>query len=385
MKLIKYKILIICFFLSTNLIADELPNNIKSHFQNKLVIERTKLENCIKNEGLSEVDIINTSCEISDLLLKSLLILGDKKRNINIFDALGDDRFKNYKKTKSSKVTYPKYANLNGIQGRQILSFTIEANGSISNILPVRGICGNPDGPSSSARDCVIFEAASKKALKKMEYKPAKFNGKNIQTNNAKHAFTFLMEGIDARTKFSITNSGTVMAEPIKDVIINRIIRVQDLLSDQNLDLAESMSLNYVDTHLLFQFLLGKIYMAKGDNDKAIKYFRSFLYSTNASVYYIDKSFLVEAYAFLVEALFKKNDFNAIAGLEEDMSYNMRYETKTYNTVFSLTYFYIGASLLNTSNVDNGIYYLIKAKRGSSSLGLKKIINQNLKIIADQL
>ena len=169
MKLIKYKILIICFFLSTNLIADELPNNIKSHFQNKLIIERTKLENCIKNEGLSEVDIINTSCEISDLLLKSLLILVDKKRNINIFDALGDDRFKNYKKTKSSKVMYPKYANLNGIQGRQILSFTIEANGSISNILPVRGICGNPDGPSSSVRDCVIFEAASKKALKKME------------------------------------------------------------------------------------------------------------------------------------------------------------------------------------------------------------------------
>ena len=57
-----------------------------------------------------------------------VLVLDDKKRNINIFDALGDDRFKNYKKTKSSKVTYPKYANLNGIQGRQILSFTIEAS-----------------------------------------------------------------------------------------------------------------------------------------------------------------------------------------------------------------------------------------------------------------
>ena len=364
MKLIKHKILITCFFLSTNLIADELLNNIKIHFQNNLVIERTKLENCIKTEGFFKANIINTSCEITDSLLKSLLILDEKKRNINIFDALGDDRFENYKNVKSSKLIYPRYAQSSGIQGRQILSFTIENDGSITNIHSVRGICGNPDGPSSSTRDCKIFEAASKNALKKMKYEPAKFNGKNIKIKNAKHSFTFIMAGID---------------------LPGRIVRVQELLNEQNLDLAESISIDYVDTDVLFEFLLGKIYMTRGDNDRAIKYFRSFLYSTNTSEYNIPKPFLVEAYGFLIEMLFKKNDFNAIAELEEDLSYNIRYESKTYDTVFSITYFYIGASLLNIGNVDSGLYYLVKSKRGTSNQALRKIINQNLKIVADQL
>jgi tetratricopeptide (TPR) repeat protein len=314
--------------LSTNLIADELLNKIKIHFQNNLVIERTKLENCIKAEGFFKANIINTSCEITDSLLKSLLILDEKNRNINIFDALGDDRFENYKNVKSSKLIYPRYAQSSGIQGRQILSFTIENDGSITNIHSVRG------------------------------------NGKNIKTKNAKHAFTFIMGGID---------------------LPDRIIRVQELLNDQNLDLAESISIDYVDTDILFKFLLGKIYMTRGDNDRAIKYFRSFLYSTNTSEYNIPKPFLVEAYGFLIEMLFKKNDFNAIAELEEDLSYNIRYESKTYDTVFSITYFYIGASLLNIGNVDSGLYYLVKSKRGTSNQALRKIINQNLKIVADQL
>ena len=58
-----------------------------------------------------------------------------------------------------------------------------------------------------------------------------------------------------------------------------------------------------------------------------------------------------------------------------DLSDNLRYTSNNYNTVFSITYFYIGAALLNTGDLNNGLYYLIKSKRESSSEKLKTVIN----------
>ena len=115
--------------------------------------------------------------------------------------------------------------------------------------------------------------------------------------------------------------------------------------------------------------------MANGDLQMAINHFHQFLYSTSSSEYYIDKPFLIEAYGFLIELLYKNGSFDEIAKIEMDLSDNLRYTSNNYNTVFSITYFYIGAALLNTGDLNNGLYYLIKSKRESSSVNLKTVIN----------
>ena len=383
MKPTKIKILTLMLAISPSISANQLPENISNFFNNITSIEREKLTQCIQNEGLVGKEIINTSCEITDQLSKALITMNEYK-NINIFNALGDERFINYKKIKSSKVAYPKYARENAIQGKQILSFTIEKDGTITNIVPTMGICGNPDGPPQSVKECGIFRAASKKALLRMKYKPASFNGVPITTHNVKHQFTFIMEGIDAPKKYYVKD-GKVVIDTIDGVIINRLIRVQDLLNKKNFESAKSIAAENDKNHLLFKFLLGKIYMATGDTQMAINHFHQFLYSTSSSEYYIDKRFLIEAYGFLIELLYKNGSFNEIAKIEMDLSDNIKYTTNNYNTVFSLTYFYIGAALLNIGDLNNGLYYLIKSKRESSSENLKTLINQIIDRVENSL
>ena len=256
MKLTKIKILTLMLVISPSISANQLPENISNFFNNITSIEREKLTQCIQNEGLVGKEIINTSCEITDQLSKALITMNEYK-NINIFNALGDERFINYKKIKSSKVAYPKYARENAIQGKQILSFTIEKDGTITNIVPTMGICGNPDGPPQSVKECGIFRAASKKALLRMKYKPASFNGVPITTHNVKHQFTFIMEGIDAPKKYYVKD-GKVVIDTIDGVIINRLIRVQDLLNKKNFESAKSIAAENDKNHLLFKFLLIK-------------------------------------------------------------------------------------------------------------------------------
>lgn len=373
MKLTKIKILTLMLVISSSISANQLPGNVSKFFNNIISSEREKLTQCIQNEGLVGKEIINTSCEITDQLSKSLITMNEYK-NINIFNALGDERFVNYKKIKSSKAAYPKYAQRNAIQGRQILSFTIKEDGTITNIVPTLGICGNPDGPPQAVKECGIFRAASKKALLGMKYKPATFEGMPITTHNVKHQFTFIMEGIDASKKYYVRDD-RVVVDSIDGVVIRRLARVQDLLNKSNFELAESIAIENRENHLLFKFLLGKIYMANGDSQMAINHFHQFLYSTSSSEYYIDKPFLIEAYGFLIELLYKNGSFDKIAKIEMDLSDNLRYTSNNYNTVFSITYFYIGAALLNTGDLNNGLYYLIKSKRESSSVNLKTVIN----------
>lgn len=373
MKLTKIKILTLMLVISSSISANQLPGNVSKFFNNIISSEREKLTQCIQNEGLVGKEIINTSCEITDQLSKSLITMNEYK-NINIFNALGDERFVNYKKIKSSKAAYPKYAQRNAIQGRQILSFTIKEDGTITNIVPTLGICGNPDGPPQAVKECAIFRAASKKALLGMKYKPATFEGMPITTHNVKHQFTFIMEGIDASKKYYVRDD-RVVVDSIDGAVIRRLGRVQDLLNKSNFELAESIAIENRENHLLFKFLLGKIYMANGDSQMAINHFHQFLYSTSSSEYYIDKPFLIEAYGFLIELLYKNGSFDKIAKIEMDLSDNLRYTSNNYNTVFSITYFYIGAALLNTGDLNNGLYYLIKSKRESSSVNLKTVIN----------
>ena len=82
--------------ISPSISANQLPENISNFFNNITSIEREKLTQCIQNEGLVGKEIINTSCEITDQLSKALITMNEYK-NINIFNALGDERFINYK------------------------------------------------------------------------------------------------------------------------------------------------------------------------------------------------------------------------------------------------------------------------------------------------
>ena len=118
MKLIKYRIVIICFFLLNNLIADELPNNIKSHFQNKLAIERTKQEKDPKLKENKKIDIQpNLIKSFEDLLeicsyKKEIKLKYELEKNVNLVSfenqrieiSFNEDLDKEFVKDLSSKL-----------------------------------------------------------------------------------------------------------------------------------------------------------------------------------------------------------------------------------------------------------------------------------------
>ena len=57
------------------------------------------------------------------------------------------------------KVTpiYPRRAQERGIQGYSIVAFTITETGTVEDVVPLEGFCGDPTDPATEYRKCSIF------------------------------------------------------------------------------------------------------------------------------------------------------------------------------------------------------------------------------------
>ena len=72
------------------------------------------------------------------------------------------------------KVTpiYPRRAQERGIQGYSIVAFTITETGTVEDVVPLEGFCGDPTDPATEYRKCSIFNSAASRAALKLKYKP---------------------------------------------------------------------------------------------------------------------------------------------------------------------------------------------------------------------
>ena len=93
------------------------------------------------------------------------------------------------------KVTpiYPRRAQERGTQGYALVKFTITESGTVENVEPVEGFCGDPTNPDTEFRPCTMLNSASSRAALKLKYKPKIVDGKAVAVDDVLHRFTFLL------------------------------------------------------------------------------------------------------------------------------------------------------------------------------------------------
>ena len=93
------------------------------------------------------------------------------------------------------KVTpiYPRRAQERGTQGYALVKFTITESGTVENVEPVEGFCGDPTNPDTEFRTCTMFNSASSRAALKLKYKPKIVDGKAVAVDDVLHRFTFIL------------------------------------------------------------------------------------------------------------------------------------------------------------------------------------------------
>ena len=96
------------------------------------------------------------------------------------------------------KVTpiYPRRAQERGIQGYSIVAFTITETGTVEDVVPLEGFCGDPTDPATEYRTCSIFNSAASRAALKLKYKPKIVDGNAVKVYDVPHKFTFILEDL---------------------------------------------------------------------------------------------------------------------------------------------------------------------------------------------
>ena len=96
------------------------------------------------------------------------------------------------------KVTpiYPRRAQERGIQGYSIVAFTSTETGTVEDVVPLEGFCGDPTDPATEYRKCSIFNSAASRAALKLKYKPKIVDGNAVKVYDVPHKFTFILEDL---------------------------------------------------------------------------------------------------------------------------------------------------------------------------------------------
>jgi protein TonB len=94
------------------------------------------------------------------------------------------------------KVTpiYPRRAQERGIMGYAIVAFTITETGTVEDVVPLEGYCGDPRDETTDFRACSIFNSAASRAALKLKYKPKIVDGNAVKVFDVPHKFTFILE-----------------------------------------------------------------------------------------------------------------------------------------------------------------------------------------------
>ena len=343
-----------------NPVQNPLNKHTKSYFSDIFQDELANFNKCIKNEGLNELAQIRTKCEISKSLSDAAFILDGK--NITAFDLL--NKYTKYEKIKIVQPIYPKNMLQFGETGFVIVEFDITQDGKVINTKAIDGRCGNLSNPYTQLEPCSFFNRAAIAALVKSQYSPAKFNNKAIYTEGAKHRFTFSLRPEYLEVENNVKQAYRAVIKKIRTKDFDGAIA----LAEENIKYDE-----------IFIFELARAYHFKAQYTKTTSLLFEFIEESKKNKEQYPEEILFSSLIILIESLYFVDDYKNIISLENSISQALKQKSK-YRENLAMTSLYLGASFVNSGDLNKGMFYLGLARKYSASdnqlESVDRVINQ---------
>ena len=365
MKRINNKFLFFLILITAQNSYSQLNEKLEDYFSSVYINEKSKFLDCVKLEGLQELEKINTLCEISQPLKDAAYILYGIK---NTHKSSLLDNFTKYKPLKKQTPFYPASMLGLGMMGYVVVEYDITSNGKTTNHNVIESMCGDPTNPKTHYSSCNFFNGSALKAAKKLEYKPATYKKTPINTKRAKHKFTYIME-----PPFEEVDSG------------NQAYR-QLLKSIKDNDLKKSLSIanKNLQRDPLFTYQKARIACIQDRHADCIDLLGDFDSRILKKDKQVSEIIHVTSFSMLVYALFNLNRFDEIIDLEEFyLPYSL--EQKNYKNVLAITNLYIAAAYINTGNLQKGVYYMALASKNTTLDSEKEFIDLFIEKISSYL
>jgi len=341
---------------------------IETYFENVYLDEKNKFLKCVEEENLDGINKVNTKCRVSKRIEKSAYILYEKEQ-IYKEDLL--DSFKRFSKTDKSKAirpNYPRNMQERGVMGFVLLNFDIDKDGSTKNIEVLDGKCGNMYSPFTTFDQCNSFNSSAKQYMKKVTYNPTTFEGKEIYSMNNKHSISFFLDG----------------EEPLNIMNLSDYRKLIDHINNERLIKASEIAKKNYEKENIFLFQLARINYLNKNFEEAEYYFQSFIKKAEANNDEIPEGILTSTASLMIESMFNQGKYDEIIKMSSNIDTYLK-NRKKFSEVIGITHLYIGISLLNTGNVEDGIYYLISSKRKIENEGQIAFINNVLNSASNYL
>lgn len=341
---------------------------IETYFENVYLDEKNKFLKCVEEENLDGINKVNTKCRVSKRIEKSAYILYEKEQ-IYKEDLL--DSFKRFSKTDKSKAiraNYPRSMQERGVMGFVLLNFDIDKDGNTKNIEVLDGKCGNMYSPFTTFDQCNSFNSSAKQYMKKVTYNPTTFEGKEIYSMNNKHSISFFLDG----------------EEPLNIMNLSDYRKLIDHINNERLIKASEIAKKNYEKENIFLFQLARINYLNKNFEEAEYYFQSFIKKAEANNDEIPEGILTSTASLMIESMFNQGKYDEIIKMSSNIDTYLK-NRKKFSEVIGITHLYIGISLLNTGNVEDGIYYLISSKRKIENEGQIAFINNVLNSASNYL
>tara|TARA_Y100001936_G_scaffold250595_1_gene303750 strand:+ start:163 stop:1254 length:1092 start_codon:yes stop_codon:yes gene_type:complete len=363
MKRIKAKYYITVLLFSVFLDAEKFDN----YFQDIFESEKIDFNQCVMEEGLPPEKRLNTKCKYSERAKKAFYIL-ENEMQFSTYNMLPE--FSKYQTISKMKLRFPRAMQERNEMGYVILNFDIDIDGNTKNITVDEGMCGNMHSPFAKFKPCSGFNKVAIDLIKRTKYKPASFLGKNIVTENAKYRMRFILDGAELSIK--------------KSSHVKKYKRVLNLIENKNFEAAMEIALENKKYENEFLFELARIQFILGNHSDAISYLNEFLLNIEDEKDEIPESMLVGAVSIMIESLFNLENYEKIIELSITTDKYL-INNKAFEEVLAISYLYIGASYVNLSNLETGLFYLTRSKRMSKNEGQIKYIENFINNVTNYL
>ena len=344
MKLIKTKLLLLLLLTSYFIRA----NVVDDYFYNVLEEEKNIFKKCVKDEKLIGPDKLNTNCEISKRIKHAAYIIENKEK-IAKADIL--DGFKKYQRITNNKLLYPSNMQRKGMMGYVVLDFDIDEDGNTKNIKIQESKCGNMHSPLSNFKSCLGFNSTAINYLKNTKYKPTLFKETAIYTKNAKYKLHFILDGLEIKLNSS------------KSVYDYK--KILKLTKEKKFQEATKIAVENKDSDNEFLYELSRIKYIEKDYQSSINYMNLFFNNVEDQKDEIPEYILTGGASIMIESLYNIGDFEKVVELSEKLDMYLS-NNKKFEEILAIANMYIGASHVNLSNIEEGMYYLVRSKRMST-------------------
>lgn len=350
MKLIKTNLLVLILLTSNFAIASVVDDYFHSVFEE----EKNIFNKCVTDEKLMGPDKLNTKCEISKRIKNAVYILENKEK-LAKEDIL--EGFKKYQRITNNELTYPSHMQRKGEMGYVILDFDIDEDGNTKNIKIQESMCGNMHSPLTNFKPCRGFNSSAINFIKKTKYRPTFFKETAIYSKNAKYRLRYVLEGTEI--KFNSSKSIIEYKKTLK------------LIKENNFQEARKIAIENKDLENEFLYELSRIKYLEKDYKTSLNYMNLFFNNVENQKDEIPEYMLTGGSSIMIESLYSIADYNKVIELSEKVDRylthkNLTYNQKSFEEILAIANMYIGASHVNLSNIEEGLYYLVRSKRMST-------------------